>query len=332
MTVLYVASDKPASGKTALCSSLSVLFNKHGLSSAVYKLISSQEDEEIFSQHLENFSKLLNPKNVLDSINLPKQFTIEDLVKPLKKEEENFDVLIIEAPSSQTPTDVAKTAKILDSHVLEIINFSPDMDIIDLENLCDTFSNIKFNFLINNVTKHSGHSLQKDFLDPSVPISNQILGGVPEKRSLIGISIDSIVNLVDGHIIDFNNPADHNQLINHFMVGGWSLDAGELYFGLLEQKAAIIRGDRPDMQMAALSTKTSCLILTGGFSPNQYVVLQAEDKGVTIIVTNQDTIATMELLNNVESFSRFDHSEKLKEFVDLIEMNIDTKSILELIN
>ena len=105
-----------------------------------------------------------------------------------------------------------------------------------------------------------------------------------------------------------------------------------MYFGLLEQKAAIIRGDRPDMQMAALSTKTACLILTGGFSPNQYVVLQAEDKGVPIIVTNQDTIATMELLNNVESFSRFDHSEKLKEFVDLIEMNIDTKSILELIN
>jgi len=331
MTVIYVASDKPGSGKTALSASLCVLFNKQGLNSAVYKLTSSEAEKEIFNQHMQDFSKLLDSKNVLDSINLPEIFTDQDLIESLKQQEKKLDVLILEAPSSQTPDDIAKTAKTLNSSIIKIVNYSPSITIDSFQKLGETFSGIKFSFLINNATKYSSHAIQTDFLEPSIAVSDRILGVVPENRALLGINIDTISSLVDGQIIDFNSPPDHNHTVNHFMVGGWSLDAGELYFGLLDRKAAIIKGDRPDMQMAALSTDTSCLILTGGSSPNQYVVLQAEDKGVPIIVTNNDTVSTMELLNKAENHSRFDHPEKLGEFLRLIEKHVDTNSIFELV-
>ena len=65
-------------------------------------------------------------------------------------------------------------------------------------------------------------------------------------------------------------------------MGGWGLDAGELYFGLRESKAVIVRGDRPDMQMAALTTPTTCMLLTQGIEPIEYVRNEAELEEVPI--------------------------------------------------
>jgi BioD-like phosphotransacetylase family protein len=331
MTIIYVASDKPGSGKTALSTSLSVLFAKQGLSSAVFKLTESAEEKEIFTQHQLQFSSLLTSKNILDSIELPEDFSVQGLINQLNEQTKDFNVLIVEAPNYQALDDIAKIARNLNASILKIVNYSPSLNLETFQVWSSAFDGIKSHFLINNATKYSNHSIETNLLAPSESLSNQILGVIPENRTLLGLTIDTILNLINGEIIDFNNAPDQSHLIKHFMVGGWSLDPGELYFGLLNNKAAIIKGDRPDMQMAALSTNTSCLILTGGMQPNNYVHLQAEDKGIPIILTNHDTVSTMEMLNDSQNYSAFDHPEKLDKFVDLLEQNIDTKSILKLI-
>ena len=58
------------------------------------------------------------------------------------------------------------------------------------------------------------------------------------------------------------------------MLGAMVVDSGLDYFGRKSNKAAIIQQDRPDMQLAALETPTSCLVLSGSSQPPIYSVLQ----------------------------------------------------------
>ena len=75
------------------------------------------------------------------------------------------------------------------------------------------------------------------------------------------------------------------------------MDEGALYFSTKDNKAVITRGDRPDLQMSALSTETACLIMTKGIKPIEYVEYAAQEEGVSIVVVDKDTISTLESLN-----------------------------------
>ena len=58
---------------------------------------------------------------------------------------------------------------------------------------------------------------------------------------------------------------------------------------MYENKAVIVRGDRPDLQMAALNTSTACIVLTKGVEPIEYVRYEAEQEEVSLIVVETDT-------------------------------------------
>jgi len=59
-------------------------------------------------------------------------------------------------------------------------------------------------------------------------------------------------------------------------------------------KAVITGGDRTDIQLAALETSTTCLILTGNLHPSPLIVKQAEEFGVAILLVPLNTIETVE--------------------------------------
>ena len=107
------------------------------------------------------------------------------------------------------------------------------------------------------------------------------------------------------------------------------LDWGVLYFGIRENKAVIVRGDRPDIQMAALHTPTSCLILTNGIEPVEYIVNEADLEEVPIVVVDSTTIDTMAALNTLQGGVGFDHTAKVDRFRVLLQENVDLGKVLE---
>ena len=111
------------------------------------------------------------------------------------------------------------------------------------------------------------------------------------------------------------------------MVGGLWMDAGEVHFGLRSNKAVVARGDRPDIQMAALGTSTSCLVLTGGIEPIEYIVNEARELETPIITVASDTLSTMENISDLPRIASFDHSKKLGVFVALLDNCVELETI-----
>ena len=121
------------------------------------------------------------------------------------------------------------------------------------------------------------HNVLIDLQKRDVPV----LGVIPENRTLLGVSVKQLADYLGGKLIDFGN--DSGDLVESVMVGGMWMDAGEVHFGLRNDKAVIVRGDRPDIQMAALGTSTSCLVLTGDIEPIEYILNEARESETPII-------------------------------------------------
>ncbi len=106
-----------------------------------------------------------------------------------------------------------------------------------------------------------------------------------------------------------------------------TLDPAEQWFGQYSDNAAIVRGDRPDIQMSALRANISCLVLTNGVDPIEYVMYEAGQEEVPVMVVQADTIATMDAMNNLMERALFDHPLKLERFVGLVEERVDLAQI-----
>ena len=95
-------------------------------------------------------------------------------------------------------------------------------------------------------------------------------------------------------------------------------DSGIDYFGRMANKAVVIRGERADMQLAALETSTKCLILTGNSKPLPPVVNQAEDKRVPIMVVKHDTSGTIAGIEEALAKTSFYNPQKLQKFENIL--------------
>lgn len=105
------------------------------------------------------------------------------------------------------------------------------------------------------------------------------------------------------------------------------MDNGVSYFELKGNKATVVRGDRPDIQMAALKTPTTCMVLTKGIEPIEYVLNEAEAEEIPLILTESATLDVMEAFGSAMNVARFDHPSKLARFEELLSQHIDVEAI-----
>ena len=90
----------------------------------------------------------------------------------------------------------------------------------------------------------------------------------------------------------------------------------------------ITGGDRSDIQLAALETSTSCLILTGNLHPSPLVIKQAEDLGVAIFLVSTPTLETVENLEGLLGKVRIGQKSKLDKFESLVQQFVDVDALL----
>ena len=143
---------------------------------------------------------------------------------------------------------------------------------------------------------------------------------------MLGVTVAGIAAYLDGRNITDVDGMD--RLVEHFQAGGLGLDRGTDYFEILDRKAVIMRGDRPDVHMAALRTPMACMVLTMGIEPIEYVYYEAEEQDVPIILVDQDTIPAMESLHGIHERARFDHPDKLARFTQLLKEHTDVATLL----
>ena len=194
-----------------------------------------------------------------------------------------------------------------------VVGFSRDLDAESIKSAAEALGDGLVGVIVNRVPT-LGARVAEETLKPALESAGlTVLGIVPESRVLFGITVDDLVERLEGRYA--LEAEGRDLLVEHVMVGANLLDAedfpaGPEYFGQRDKKAVIAKGDRPDFQWAAMNTPTHCLILTGDFEPIPYVLERAKELQVTIAVVEKDTLDTLDAIEEILSGPGLDSEAK----------------------
>ena len=324
MAVLIVASDAEGAGKTALCAALAHLLGRKGVRASVCKPMAASGLAAHDDPDPRVYADLLGQRSGSAPLDAPSGDLTPETIAGVKSAVESAgsdaDVTIVESSSALSPRDTRRLADAIDAHVLVVGRHSPQ--------LAETFSAWRdaleervAGCIANCVTRYAGAQAESDLhAHADIPV----LGVIPELRRLLSPSVRDLARHLDGRML---NECEDDGLVERFMTLGFSMDPGEYYFGLHDDKAVIVRGDRPDIQMSALATSTACLICTEGKEPIEYVRNEAELDEVPIIIVEPGTLDTMDALAALVDAARFDHPQKLAAFARLLEERADLPAL-----
>jgi BioD-like phosphotransacetylase family protein len=214
----------------------------------------------------------------------------------------------------------------LDAKVLVILGFRPGIGAEMAQQLCSPFRDRPHSGIINLVPQYRQRQLAADLSSELESSGTKLLGAIPTDRTMASVTVQQIADHVNGQWVVGQEGAE--MLVENLLIGGNIMDSGETYFGRHDNKAVLIRGDRPDIQLACLNTKTACLVLTGGFTPNQYVFHEAERRDVPLLVVDGGTVATADALDEALGTPLVHHPAKIQRFRELMRDNVNMECLM----
>ncbi len=180
--------------------------------------------------------------------------------------------------------------------------------------------------ILNALPRYRGEDVTGRLAADIEAAGTKLLGTIPDDRRLLAPNLGHVASFLDGQFLSGEDQSD--RLIENFLIGGLVLDWGPFYFASRKNTGVIVRGDRPDVQLAAIQTDTTrALILTKGVRPVEYVMYEAAQAGVPMIVVPGNTHDVAEQLEGLQPQVGFDHPDKLARMVDLVSEHLDVSAI-----
>ncbi len=339
MTPLLVTSLHKGAGRTAVCAGLARLLSRRQRSVFLCKPLRLTDGTEQQSDPDAAFFARLTGVPQPESWPLPisaaekrqglSPSIRQGIAASLSQAAEAREV-IIEGPPA-TAADVqplplaADLAEALDARVLAIIRYAPGIRAEDVLPALETFGDRLVGAVVNGVTRYQSHTAASS-LAPALEAGGiRVIGLLPETRCMLGITVGQLVGHLKGEFVMGMEKWD--QLVDHVMIGGLVMNPGIDYFSRYERKAVIVRGDRPDIQMAALGTPTECLVLTGGHRPVQYIEHEAREEEIPLVTVEEDTLTTARSMETLFDGATVHHPDKADCFADLLESTVAPEAL-----
>jgi BioD-like phosphotransacetylase family protein len=133
--------------------------------------------------------------------------------------------------------------------------------------------------------------------------------------------VSELIEVLSAEVL--TESSDLEAMVETLTIGAMTADAALHRFREYSNKAVITGGDRTDIQLAALETSTTCLILTGNLQPSPLIVKQAEDFSVAVLLVRENTMETVEAIEQIFGKTRLGQPDKLAEFESIFAENID---------
>jgi len=163
---------------------------------------------------------------------------------------------------------------------------------------------------------------EKEFLEKN---GIRVLGEIPNIPELRAFHVCDIAEKLNAKAI--TGAAGMDRTVEEVIVGAMDPRDAVRYMQRSRKKAVITGGDRTDILLAALSTDTSCIIVSGGITPSRTVVSRADELGIPIILTDEDALTSAETIDRL--IARIDPNDTKK--IDLIKAavkkNVDLDEI-----
>lgn len=340
MVALYVTSME-AAGKTALCAGIGRKLLDRGLKIGFFMPVQISEKDSIDSNNEDTafIKKILDLKESGEQL-VPVRLSQSELWRSLTTEVADFtdnmrqiyrkiskgrDIVIMEGLGNLDVDKVSTLAcytiaEAVEARVIIVLRYSPALDMSKVVHIGEKLGQpmgIVMNFVPNSMIEQVRLQLA-DLLDKA---GIKVFGIIPEVRSLLGVTVGEMIEILDGEVL--TSPDNADEIVENVMLGAMTPDSGAIYFSRKENKAAVIRGDRADMQLAALETSTKCLILTNNVKPLPAVMSQAQDKHVPIIMVKQDNSAAIARIEEALSKANFRNPRKLEAFGNILDRYFD---------
>ena len=300
MSSIIVASNKKKAGKTSVASALSGYLNLNNSKSAILNT-QSGDNKSNFSEELG--LEIIN-SSPLESDKISK-FS-EEIIKNSKD-----NVLITESSANDSKLNV-EIAKKSNSKILYVASINEDLDSIS-----KYYGESLGGIVLNKIPRYRYEEVVNKYY--SLPF----LGYIPDNRYFVSNTVDQIAEHLDGEYV-FDGDGKDNLILN-VLIGGIVLDWSVHYYSSKENVIALIRGDRPDLQLGAMQSggNVKSIVLTKGIKPIEYVVYEAKKQEIPLISVKSDTHETAQMISKLVGKSKFDHELKLKKMIELLSSNFD---------
>jgi hypothetical protein len=153
--------------------------------------------------------------------------------------------------------------------------------------------------------------------DRDVPV----LGVIPRQRLLGGATVQELADQIHGRFLAGDEQTD--AMVETVCIGAMSIDDVLAHFRRKRNKAVVVEGARSNIQLAALETSTRCLILTGNLEPKPGILTRAEERGVSVVLSELSTVETVEAINAAFGRTRFHQPDKLDAFQEALHAHFD---------
>jgi BioD-like phosphotransacetylase family protein len=338
---LYVASWGTAAGKTSLCAAIGRWLQRNGKKVGYLKPITIADGDVDgdagflrLALGLPESSEVISPLRLKDESSLRQELAGAALGVRVKQWHSEMvrgkDVVIVEgfgdlAKGSYVADASYQVVEALNARVILVVAYATDLAWEAMASASQRFGQGVLGIVVSRVPVNKIEPVRTEAGSRLAAKGIGVLGVIPDDRRLFGVSVAEIADQLGADALCCKDRLA--QLVENVMIGALTPDSGEDYFKRKSGKAAVVRGDRPDLQLAALSTSTKCLVLTGGVAPIAQVLGWAEDKEVPVLVTKQDTLSAVAELEKAFVQARFRHPEKLDALETLLRGNLDFQSI-----
>ena len=336
MIALYITSLEAAIGKTAICAGLGKHLLGNGKKIGFFKPIiadiksSSIEAIDSDAAFMRHILALEEPISYLCPVINDHNTLANRIKEAYTKISQGKDVIIVEGIWRQRPGGKpieasSEIVKALDAKVIIVESYSREL--AKNINSYKSFGEHLLGIVLNKVPRSQLDHVSSEMSNQLAEAGVNLLGALPEDRVLFTLTIGELAEHIQGEILNCGDKSA--ELVENFMLGAMCVDPGPEYFGRKANKAVVVRGERPDMQLAALETSTRCLVLSGNKEPASAVLDRAEDKKVPVILAKGDTIATVMNIEDALDNTRFNQEGKLPKLTEIMEQHFNFQAVYQ---
>lgn len=351
MNPIFIASNRSHTGKTFLALGLALKLIEDGYKVGYIKPVGKmpvKKGHEIFDADAIFIKDALSLPDDLSVIS-PFVFSyeqqnllFEDKIKDVKKRimdalntQKDKDFVIIGGAGdifegAVLDIDAMSLIKEINARVLFVESWRGDSSIDTLfgsyKLLDKRFAGGVLNKVPVNALAHVKETVKPFIEKRGIPV----LGVFPKDSLLESISIRHLNETLNGRVLCCEDRLD--EFVENYSIGAMDVDSALSYFSRIPNKAVITGAHRSDIQLAAMETSTKCIILTGGLYTNDVVIGKAQVKGIPIISVAEDTFTTIDRIEAVMGKARIREKEKIERAKELVGMEFDMKSFLEILS
>ncbi len=125
---------------------------------------------------------------------------------------------------------------------------------------------------------------------------------LPEDRALAAASVGAIRDALDAEVL---NDADNwDEAVEDIVVAPIYTDPARPHFRSFGTKAVLAPFYKTDLLISAIESGASCVVLTGGKSPSDYVINRVQGEETSLLLARQTTMEAVAALAGVWGASR----------------------------